>query len=293
MSGIWAVVLAAALFGTTGTAQALGPDDTTPLGVGWLRIAVGAAALLIVAWRRPTPRWRPHLAWVAVGAVGVAAYQPTFFTGTARAGVALGTIVAIGSAPAFAGLLDVLCFRRRPSGRWLRSTLVALVGCALLVAARGGGGSVDALGVLSALGAGASYALYATASKVLIVRGMDSTVALTAVFAGGAVLLAPVGLAEPLGWAGTAGGAAMLAHLGVVTVAVAYVLYGYGLRTLPASTAVTLNLTEPVVAALCAVVVLGERLPAVGWLGAAVVVAGLALGGRTAAPVTSTTPATR
>jgi DME family drug/metabolite transporter len=50
------------------------------------------------------------------------------------------------------------------------------------------------------------------------------------------------------------------AYLGLVTTALAYLLYGRGLRTVPAPVAVTLGLAEPVVAALLGVVVLGERL---------------------------------
>lgn len=281
MPGSVAVLLAAVLFGTTGTAQALGPDDTTPLGVGWLRIVVGAAALVAIASRSPRPAWRQHAGWLLVGGVGVAAYQPTFFTGTDRAGVALATIVALGSGPAFAGALDALLFRRRPAASWLRGTAIALAGCALLVAARGGSSVVDAVGVASAIGAGASYALYATAAKVLITRGMESTLALAAMFAIGAVALTPLAIGEPLGWVTSGEGTLMLLHLGVVTVAIAYALYGYGLRSLPTSTAVVLTLAEPVMAAVAGVVVLDERLPALGWVGAAVVVGGLALGGRT------------
>ncbi len=280
------MLLAAVMFGTTGTAQALGPDDTTPLGVGWLRIVVGAAGLLILAWgaRARRPVWREHALWLVVGGIGVAAYQPTFFTGTDRAGVALATIVALGSGPAFAGVFDAALFRRRPTAAWLRGTAVALAGCAVLVAAQGGDTVLDVLGVVAALGAGASYAVYAIAAKVLIVRGMDSTQALAVMFAFGAVLLIPLAIGQPLGWATTREGALMIAHLGVVTVAVAYALYGYGLRTLPTSTAVVLTLAEPVMAAFAGVVVLDEHLPALGWLGAAVVLAGLALGARPPKP---------
>jgi drug/metabolite transporter (DMT)-like permease len=48
------VLLAAVLFGTTGTAQALGPDGTSPLTVGASRIAIGGAALVAIAhiWGR-------------------------------------------------------------------------------------------------------------------------------------------------------------------------------------------------------------------------------------------------
>ncbi|MFV0307301.1 MAG: DMT family transporter [Desertimonas sp.] len=278
MTGALAVICAAVLFGTTGTAQALGPDGTTPLGVGTLRIAVGAVALWVIARRRPRRPVRTDVGWLALGAVGVAGYQPTFFTGTDRAGVALGTIVALGSGPAFAGLLDVVLFRRRPAPSWLAATTVALSGGALLVAAQGGAVRLDALGVTAALGAGLSYAGYAVATKVLIGRGWNSTTALATQFSLGALVLIPFLAGQPLGWVATGSGLLMLAHLGVVTVGVAYWLYGIGLRTLPTSTAVLLTLAEPVTAAGAAVVVLDEHLPPLGWLGAALVVAGLALG---------------
>ena len=193
--------------------------------------------------------------------------------------MALVTIVALGSGPAFAGLLDAVLFRRRPTWRWLEGTAIALAGCALVVAAQGGEAVVDVIGVVAALGAGASYAVYTTATKVLITRGVDSTVTLAAQFVLGAALLAPLGLSQPLGWALTGDGLLMLARLGIVTVGITYYLYGYGLRTLATSSAVMLNLAEPVMATICGVVVLDEHLPALGWLGAAIVVAGLAVGG--------------
>ena len=40
-----AVLVAASLWGTTGTAQQLGPDSSTSLGVGALRLLIGGAAL--------------------------------------------------------------------------------------------------------------------------------------------------------------------------------------------------------------------------------------------------------
>ena len=65
----------------------------------------------------------------------------------------------------------------------------------------------------------------------------------------------------------------------VAATGVAYLLYGYGLGTLDTATATTLTLAEPVTAAVFATVVLDERLSAVEWLGAAIVLLGLALAG--------------
>src|SRR3954463_15458536 len=109
------VLLAALCFGTTGTAQALGPDGIDPSAVGSARIAVGGALLVLVALatrRGGGPRWalRPVLA----GAAGVAVYQAAFFAAVADTGVAVGTIVALGSAPALAGALEWIVDGRRP-----------------------------------------------------------------------------------------------------------------------------------------------------------------------------------
>jgi len=43
-------LIAAILFGTTGTAQALGPEGASSLSVGAARIVLGSAGLALVAW---------------------------------------------------------------------------------------------------------------------------------------------------------------------------------------------------------------------------------------------------
>ena len=73
-------------------------------------------------------------------------------------------------------------------------------------------------------------------------------------------------------------GGAVLVVIAIRTAtAVAYLLYGRGLRGVPAPAAVTLGLAEPVVAALLALVVLGERLSAPAVAGLLLVGLALAL----------------
>lgn len=296
-----AVVGAAVLFGTTGTAQDLGPSGTTPLGVGTLRIVIGAVALWCFA--RCLPRWsttQGHRLAIVAGGLGVAVYQPAFFTGTARLGVALGTVIALGSGPLFAGLIEWWRLGRRPGGWWLLATAVTVLGGGLLVVIGRTAGAdtagadtaaielarldvtgLDVTGLLGAFGAGLGYAVYALAAKVSIDRGMHSTVALAWPFTLGAAILAAtlVVVPQPLDWVASWSGAVMLVHLGVFTVGLAYVLYGWGLRAVPGSSAVTLTLAEPLTATIAAVVLLEERLRPGGWLGAGLVVVGLFLAG--------------
>src|SRR5215213_5933135 len=140
------VLLSAVLFGTTGTAQALGPD-AAPVTVGAARIAVGGVLLLLVARAAPpvaAPWPRRELAAIAIA---VAVYQLAFFAAVDRTGVAVGTVVALGSAPAIAGLAGRLLDAEPLTGRWARATALACGGVLLLVLG-GGRASVDPLGIM-------------------------------------------------------------------------------------------------------------------------------------------------
>lgn len=64
-------------------------------------------------------------------------------------------------------------------------------------------------------------------------------------------------------------------HLGVLATAVAYLLFANGLETTRSTTATTLSLGEPMTAAVLGVIVVGERPPALGWIGFALVLVAL------------------
>jgi DME family drug/metabolite transporter len=272
------VILAAVLFGTTGTARALGPAAASPLAVGALRILVGGLLLTALATVRRAPLarcWDPEVRSVTVlAALSVASYQPCFFAAVKLSGVALGTLVAIGSAPVFAGLLEIM-LGERPTGSWVLATALAIGGCAVLLAPSGT--PVRPLGTLLAVGAGASYAAFTVASRRLVLHVHSPDAAMAVVFAAGAVLLLPVLAAQDLSWLPSARGIAMVAWLGLAATAAAYLLFARGLVRLSAATATTLDLAEPLTATLLGVVVLGERPGLQALIGAASIAAGLLL----------------
>jgi DME family drug/metabolite transporter len=283
------IVGAAVLWGTTGTAQDLGDVDASPVAVGTLRILVGGALLALIAARATrfsrsghsalssgTAGWAQNGGWVAyvAGAVAVAAYQATFFVAVDRAGVALGTLVAIGSGPVFTGIVAAAGSGERPVARWYPATGLAVAGCALLLAP-GGDSELDALGLALALGAGLSYASYTVAAKAVLGRGTPGPTVMAAFFLGGAVLLLPTLLVADTDGLLSGRGIAMEIWLGVATTAASYVLFSAGLQRLRSSTVATLSLTEPLTAALLGVVVLGERPGLVAALGAVVLLSGL------------------
>jgi DME family drug/metabolite transporter len=282
------VLLAALCFGTTGTAQALGPD-AAPATVGALRIAVGAVLLLVVARgvRAPRPPAGPAL---AVAALGVAGYQLCFFAAVDDTGVAVGTVVALGSAPAVAGLGAWVLDRRVPDRAWLAATALACAGVAALALA-GASAEVSVPGIALALGAGTAYAVFTLASKRLLDGGSPVESVMAWAFGAGAVLLVPVLALGDLGWAGRGDGIAMALWLGAVPTALAYLLFARGLRHLPAGDVATLTLAEPVTAAFLGAVVLGERPGGVALVGIGLVLAGLAVLARSGDPRREPTPA--
>ena len=306
-------LIAAILYGTTGTAQALGPHAASSLSVGSARIVIGGAALALIAWllslrsRRtlrhlepghpitdmltlhipnltgPEPqlskaasaRWH---AWptVTIGALAIIAYQPAFFLGMSINGVAIGAVVAIGSGPIFTGLLEWALSRRFPGYGWLIATVVAVVGIALLSGA-GESGVSNPTGLLLSLGAGACYAFYALSAKKLLVDGWTPTGSVAVIFGWSAVGALPILLLSDPGWLASPEGLLLGLWLGIGTITIACLFLAYGLKALSASTVATLGLGEPLTATLLGVLVVHETLSGRAIVGLVLVVSGLVL----------------
>lgn len=148
----------------------------------------------------------------------------------------------------------------------------------VLLAVDGSGHVGGALGgLVFSFAAAAAYAGYTVAAKQLMHMGATSSEAMAAAFGLGAILLLPALLVAGVGWLATANGLAVAIWLGLATTTLAYVLFGRGLRRLPAGPVATLVLAEPLVATLLGIGLLGERIGIGGWLGALLVAAGLGL----------------
>jgi DME family drug/metabolite transporter len=280
LDGTTFILLAATLWGTTGTARTFAPAGAGPLTVGAIRIVGGGLLLFVIALRGGALRGLVAAGTsarflIALAAAAVAVYQAAFFAATARTGVAIGTVVTIGAAPVFAGVLSLLARpRTRPTGRWLAATVAAVAGCALLVTS-GHASGANLAGVALALLASFSYAVYAVIASHLISKGAEDRAVIGAIFGGAAVLLLPVLAVGSVGWLATGRGLAVTGYLAVLTTAGGYLLYARGLRTTPVTTATTLGLAEPAVAAVLGLTILGEHLSAAGFAGLAVLAAGL------------------
>jgi DME family drug/metabolite transporter len=271
-----AVLLAAALFGTSATSLALLTPGAPGPSVAAMRLLVGAAGLvafvlvrggggdLRACWRRPS-------IWVMGAAV--AGYQALFFMGTARAGVAIGTLISLAAAPFLAGILGWVLREGAPGWTWVVSTVIAVIGLTLLVSTNL---NVDEpVGMLYSLGAGACYAVYTVVGVRLSREGNGASVVLAAAFAVGALFLLPAAVTST--WWFSLAGIVEVLWLGLGATTLAYLLFGVGLKVLQPGHIATLNLFEPVVATVLGVVVLGESLAVAGWWGTFLVLGALAL----------------
>ncbi len=276
------VLAAAVLWGTTGTAQSLAPPNLSAYWIGALRLAVAAAFFAVYGLATlPGRRWAGDLrslAWgpVLLAGLCVAGYNLAFFAGVKATGVAIGTAVALGSGPLWAGLLQWLFTRQVPRPAWWLGTLLAVAGGTLMVLGGGTGQAASLHGTLLCLAAGLSYAAYAVLNQRLVRTAPPAMVTLC-VFGTAALVAVPVALGVSGGFSARASDVWVVGYLGVVATGVAYLLFSFALRWVASATAVTLALAEPLVAFGLAVAVLHEPTTLAAWLGLGGVLAGLAV----------------
>lgn len=279
---VWALVASCVLWGTTGTAASFMTDAVSPIAIGASTMTLGGA-LLFFASRRAALGVigdRAVRGWLVAAALGMVAYPLAFYAAMDLAGVAIGNVVSLGSGPIFAALLEWRVVRSRLSARWMLSAGIAIAGIALLVVGGHGGDSpVDAAGIPAgvALGlvAGAGYALFTFASGIVIRAGHSGRGTMGASFGLAAlplsVVLLVVGaplLAAPLN-------VGLALYLAIGPMFVAYLFFAVGVRALASSTVTVITLLEPLVATLLAVVIVGERLELLGWLGLVLILLGV------------------
>src|SRR5689334_1264540 len=85
------------------------------------------------------------------------------FSAVIKTGVAVGTMVAIGSAPLLSGVLDYIVYRKKPAKKWLLATFTGIIGCCSLLLKKDS--QIDVIGLGMAIGAGATFACYTTVNK--------------------------------------------------------------------------------------------------------------------------------
>lgn len=270
------ILMAAILWGTTGTTQALAPASAHPIAIGATRLAVGGLFLLcigLLARKLDVRKW--PVKTTVFAALSMALYQPLFFSAVTMTGVAVGTVVAIGSAPIFSGFIEWVYHKKRPSTIWWCSTVLSISGCILLFINKGTV-YITPIGIVLALGAGLSFACYTLVSRELVEQYSPLSV-VAVVFTLSAIFLSPLLFIFDMSWITSIRGVSISLHLGIIATGVAYILFARGLVHVTSSTAVTLSLAEPLTAAFLGVSILGESLTATAWFGVFLLILGIGI----------------
>ncbi|WP_422771207.1 DMT family transporter [Plantactinospora sp. WMMC1484] len=273
-AGLWFLVISGTLWGTGGLTGTLLRQDTglSPIAVAGYRLAVGGAlivCLLVVTGRRP-PRGRAAWSRIAWYAVLAAVYQTCYFCAVSLTSVSLATLVTIGAAPMLVLAVEAVTGRRRPDRSTAATCALAVGGLAALVGLPAGGFGPLAVfsSTLLALVSAAGFAAI-TLLGARPVSGVDDLAGVGYAFTLGGLLLVPVAAGTGgLGFDPAPAALALLVALGTGPTALAYLLYFRGLRTVRPGTAALLALLEPLVGAVLAALLLGDRLGPVGVFGA-------------------------
>ncbi|HEX4753830.1 MAG TPA: EamA family transporter, partial [Solirubrobacterales bacterium] len=232
--------LATTLFGRVG-----------PAGAVFLRVGFAALILLAVAHRDVVRLRRSDLRDVALFGVTLAAMNFCFYEAIQR--LPLGVAVTF----EFSGPLAVAIFgsRRRRDLVWAGLAALGIV----LLSGDFGGASIDLLGAVLALTAGAFWAGYILLSARVGGRS-EGLGGLAVAMTISALLLAPAGLAMGGGEMVSAGVLAVGLAVGVLSSAFPYALEIEALRRLPNAVFGVMMSLEPAVAALVGFIALGQGL---------------------------------
>ncbi|WP_430780059.1 DMT family transporter [Actinoplanes sp. G11-F43] len=128
------------LWGTTGVVVQVVAARTGlgAIAIGFYRLAVAAAALLVIgfpALRRILAAFRAAPAGVIATGVGLAAYQGLYFLAVRLSGVSVATVVSLGVAPVLLSVWESIRERRRPSTPTMIAALAAIAGLIMIAGA--------------------------------------------------------------------------------------------------------------------------------------------------------------
>ncbi|HHF2988055.1 TPA: DMT family transporter [Vibrio alginolyticus] len=273
--GTLSILFASTLWGTTGTAASLAPD-VSALAIGAFSMGIGGfmqACLSAKSLKRDFRKVVHKKKTLLISIIALATYPLAFYSSMRFAGVAIGTVISISTAPFFSALLECLFSRNQTiTKRWMMSFAIGVIGITLLLASESSANSLfdqdmKHWGVLLGLLAGLTYAIYSWGVKAMIDHGIESQTAMGSVFGIGGVLLLPTLFITGDNLFASSTNTTVMLYMALIPMGLGYVAFGFGLRFVTASGASILTLFEPVIAAALAVAIVGEEISLIGWVG--------------------------
>ena len=271
--GILAVILASLLWGTTGTAATFAPA-LSPLFIGSFAMGMGGilqCGLATVKIVHDRALLAVHCRFLIVGALAVAIYPLAFYSSMRLSGVTIGTVVSIGSAPILSAIIEYFSRDFQLNKQWAMGALLGIIGMVMLAFSDNASTTIQYthvnLGILLGLVAGLTYALYSWSARQLMLKGVNTKAAMGATFGCGGLLLIPVMLITGSAFVNSWNNMAVGFYMALIPMFLGYRCYGFGLSKISASMATTITLLEPVIAAILAMLIVGEYLSLIGWIG--------------------------
>lgn len=284
-SGLLMILMSAILWGTVGifVQRLYSLSEANPLSVGLFRLAIASPVLLLVCtnhlgWQTFRIARRDLMLMLLTGAM-TAFYQVCYFAAIGYIGVAAATLITLCTAPVWVAMLALILLRERLSLWVLLAGSCAIGGTILLVNIDSGAVTVQsktAWGIFLALNSAVGYASVTLCSRSLAGR-YHPLQSLTVSFLAGTILLFPVTLTTGLVFQYSVEGWMSLLYLGIVTTALAYLLYFSGIRYTSATVASIVTLVEPLTSTLLAWWVIGERLDTGGFMGGGLLILSIGL----------------
>lgn len=251
------VFLGALFFSGSGTIQTYAPSEATAFILGALRLL--AAGIFLIFWCYAKNLLHPlkntNKIKVFLSALALAGFQLSFFLGVRSAGVAVGTVVTIGTTPIMAAVFGLIFFKEIPQKSWYVSTAIAILGLVLLNV--NDMNTFKISNILFPVMAGTIYAFYLSQSKELLQKSRPEII-MTWLFMLSSLILLPLWFIFPCAWILTPRGILIALGLGVLTTAVPYCLVMAGLKNCDTAKAATLSLGEPLGAAILGFTLLHE-----------------------------------
>ncbi|OKY27224.1 DMT family transporter [Thalassotalea sp. PP2-459] len=273
--GIFAIIIASFLWGTTGTMASYAPN-ISPIAIGAFSMGLGGVLLVICARKTLLNNYKKMLAKPKVlffGAISVAVYPLAFYSSMRLSGVAIGTVISISTAPFFAAILERLLNNKTITLQWMLSFILGSVGIILLALGKDDSVYVahqlhqHSFGILLGCLAGLTYAGYSWAAKSLIESGVHAQSSMSSLFGLASLILLPSLYFTGEHLFSSASNTFISLYMAVIPMFLGYILFSYGLNYIEASKATLITLIEPLIATLLAVIIIGEKFTMIGWFG--------------------------
>lgn len=259
------VLLGAALWGVIGLfVDGLASQGFSSLQIVTLRV-VSAAVLLVGYLGLKNPKLlqidlKDAFSFIGTGIFSIAFFNWCYFTAIGEVSLSV-AVILLYTGPAFVTILSWILFGEPMTGRKVSALCLTLIGCGLVIkVVPVGDQQISLFGLLVGLGSGFGYALYSIFGKHALKKYHSLTV-ITYTFVFASALMLPFsGSTIQIEQLQSAHTWMLIAGLGLLPTALAYLLYTMGLAQIESSRASITATIEPVVATLIGVTIFEEVL---------------------------------